>query len=173
MKPWIAAVLLACSACGFGEQGRSQHLSDAELRANFAGHRPAFQRLLAMAQEDQRFFRVAHDWVGIPDLPNEDAARAMPPARWAEYRRLFREADLPEGMSRRVEVAGLVLFWSSAVGILGGSAKGYAHSTEELQPQVASLDDPVQLQFSRDLRGRVERRFVPLGDGWYLVYEVS
>jgi hypothetical protein len=95
----------------------------------------------------------------------------MPPARWTEYRRLFREADLPEGISRRNE--GMVLFCSSGQGILGGSMKGYAHSTEELQPVVASLDNPVQLDFSRDVRGTAERRFVALGAGWYLFYEVS
>ena len=173
MKPWMAAALLACAACGLEDHVRSEHLTDAELRANFAAHRPAFRRLLAMAQEDRRFFRVAPDWVGMPDVANEVAARAMPAARWNEYRRLFRDADLPEGISRPGGEPEAVLFCSSAVGILGGSMKGYAYSSAALEPVVPSLDDPVQLHFSTHLRGQVEGRFVPLGGGWYLFYEVS
>ena len=170
MKRLAIVVALAATACT-GEAGRAQHLEDAALRANFSAHRPAFERLLVMAREDRRFFRVADTWVGIHDLSNEQAAKAMPPARWAEYRRLFREADLPEGMSNPHGEPGLVLFYSSAQGILGGSIKGYAHADQALEPQVPSLDDPVQLHFSPDEPR--ERRFVPLGEGWYLFYEVG
>jgi hypothetical protein len=166
----VVLALWACAACGFDE-GRAHHLSDAELRANFAAHRPAFQRLLAMAREDRKFLRVADTWVGIYGLSNEEAARVMPPARWAEYRRLFREVDLPEGMSNPHGEPGLVLFYSSAQGMLGGSIKGYAYAEEAPEPQVPSLDDTVGLHFSPD--ESLARRFVPLGDGWYLFYEVS
>jgi hypothetical protein len=169
----LAVVVLAVWA-GTGcrsHEGRAQHVPDALLRANFAAHRPAFERLLAMARQDRRFFRVAHGWVGAHDLSNEDAARLLTPARWAAYRRLFREADLPEGMSIPPGEAGLVLFFSSAQGLLGGSIKGYAYAEAPPEPQVASLDDPRQLHFPPG--ESLERRFVPLAEGWYLFYEVS
>jgi len=168
----VLAGLAAAVAC---DEAPRAHQADAVLKANFAQHRAAFERLVVLAESDRRFRRVADDWVSVNDMTNEDAKRLMPAERWNEFRRLFREADVPEGMS---QCDGLgrcqrpLLFLSSSEGMLdAGSLKGYAFSREPLEPLVESLDDPRQLHFSPD--GDSEERFVRLDEHWYLILQVG
>ena len=168
----VAAGLAAAVTC---EEPPRAHQQDAVLKANFAQHRAAFERLVVLAESDRRFRRVSDDWVSVNDMSDEDAKRLMPAERWSEFRRLLREADVPVGMSQcdgRGHCQGPILFLSSSEGILdAGSVKGYAFSRMPLEPLVDSLDDPRQLHFSPD--GDSEERFVRLDEHWYLVLQTG
>jgi hypothetical protein len=159
----LAIVGLACAACGL--EGRA-HRSDADLVANFERHRSAFDRIARMAEEDRNLYRLDEDF-----FRGGEGADGVPvtPARWNEYRRLFGEADVPDGFRKPAGSPEMLMLFSSLQGfVTSGTAKGYAYSRQELGPLVASLDHPESGSHAQGARA-----FVRLADGWYLFFEWS
>src|SRR5690348_11180832 len=88
----ILAALLstaASTACG-------GHPSDARLEKRFLGHRASFEALRRMSDDDSQYLRIASDFAQSRDGATVD----LPPQRWKEYRRLFRDASLEDGIGR-------------------------------------------------------------------------
>lgn len=159
----LAIVGLAPAACGL--EGRA-HRSDADLIAHFGRHRPAFDRIARMAEEDRNLYRLDEDSFAGGEGPD---GVPVTPARWNEYRRLFGEADVPDGFRKPAGAGEMLLLFSSLQGfVTSGTAKGYAFSRHDLTPLVENLDDP-----ERRSHAQGTRAFVRLADGWYLFFEWS
>jgi len=88
--------------------------------------------------------RVTMDFVWNMERPRGTRDPGIPQERLNRYRRLLREADVPEGFLR--------------------PGMGYAFSSQPLEPIVESLDQPDSLAFGSGPTG--ERAYMPLRDGW-------
>jgi hypothetical protein len=96
----IIALILGMVASVWSSYGPQ---SDLWLKRNFAQHQEDFERLVAMANEDRHMSRIADNFV--------DPASGISPARWEEYRSLFRRAEVVGGITRKhnsadIEVGG-------------------------------------------------------------------
>jgi hypothetical protein len=123
-------IYLFLAACG--------HPSDESLRVRFLQREASFDKLLRMAREDSQMSHIApaFTWPTNKEVP-------FPTQRWDEYRRLFRELGIEDGIQRLDNDRGLILIVRST-GMLGrGTAKGYAYSTKQLEPVVDSLDTAI------------------------------
>jgi hypothetical protein len=135
------------------------HPSSQELINNFLSHRPEFERLLQMAQEDQELYRVAYD----STRPENPEAIGLTQERLTEYRGLFDELNLEAGIEKGGDN---VWFIASARGLsVSGSAKGYIYTQIPPDLVVEDLDN----YFSAD--GRSFTAFQKIEENWYLYYD--
>ena len=155
LKTAVALAVLAV-ACG--------HPPDATMREHFPKNQPALRRIVAMAEEDSHLYRVAKDFTrhADPKAPM-NGPPGLTPQRWETYRRLFDEAEVPQGFVRVSNAPGRLLLIVTTV---PGGMKGYAYCPTPPAELVASLDtwprdrDPWQ-------------GFVQIEGPWYLFREVD
>jgi len=155
-------------SCGY------RHISDTRLIEGFMAHERDFDRLREMATADTAYAvvspkRVTLSESGLQQSQTGVASIPIPPPRYSEYTRLFRQLALEDGIirdERTVWFAVEARSWSN-----GSVTKGYVYSLDELGPVVNDLDAyvPAQTHDSRRPRFLVFRPFRP---HWYL-YELS
>ena len=115
-----------------------------------------------MIREDKRLERVDDDWT----RPEDPAAIGVPPARIAEYRRLFAEARVPRGFVSH-DGGAAVTFIAYTFGLsISGCAKSYLYS--ETAPEEL-VDGPLDAYHGQS-RTLVRRA---IGNGWYLEFDSS
>jgi hypothetical protein len=137
--------------------------SDDEMIRNLDAHRAVFDRLLTMIREDKGLERVDDDWT----RPDDPSTIGVSPARIAEYRRLFAEANIPRGFYSFNE-ATTVQFIGFAEGLsISGCAKSYLYTTEK-EPE-GLVDEPLD-GHHQDNKAFVRRR---IGENWFLQYDSS
>ena len=135
------------------------HPSSQELINNFHNHRPEFERLLQMAQEDPELYRVAYDFT----RPENPETIGVTQERLDEYRRLFDALNLEAGIEKGRDDVWLI---ASARGLsISGSAKGYIYSQTPPGLIVEDLDS----YDSPD--GRSFTAFQKIEENWYLYYD--
>jgi len=168
----VALMLAAGGILSFG--AACGHTSDRSLASNFYRNQASFSRLLQMAATEKSVVRIDPRFTCCPPVyadplvpqqgpPNE--GRLSGP-RWEEYRALFRELGLKDGISKLG--GGRVAFLASSVGIVNrGSSKGYLYSKAPPAPLIESLDDrspgPCSVQRDCDVYKR-------LTGNWYLFF---
>ncbi|HMS11252.1 MAG TPA: hypothetical protein PKE66_17315, partial [Pyrinomonadaceae bacterium] len=91
------------------------HQSDEVMLSRFHEHRAEFERLRAMAEEDDVMRRVDDTWTGPANLPD---------ARVAKYRRLFKLVGTPRGISKYRDQNKVVFLVSTLGWVASGSSKG-------------------------------------------------
>lgn len=169
----LAALLLTpTTTCSLFEEG--PHPSDKKLLDTFRAREGSFNRLKKMVEEDSHVVRIAHDFTWLDNnlnWPRPDSELGFSVQRWDEYRRIFREINLEEGVVWYSTPGGPVLLLASVRGRLsGGSEKGYAFSTQPLAPLFESLDHADQEIKKKNLplTAPVYKR---INDNWYLYYK--
>jgi hypothetical protein len=120
-----------------------------------------------MSAEDPLVTWIAPDfWNAEVETDRTGTARpraTLSPERWEEYRALFRETDVRNGISGGVGSVRF-LYWATGM-VTGGTSKEYVYMTTEPRwPVVESLD---RMPFRPESNQPVFRHI----DGpWYLVY---
>jgi hypothetical protein len=136
------------------------HQSDEVMIARFQKHREEFEQLRAMALADDVMTRVDENWTDPPNLAND---------RVAEYRRLFKIAGIPRGISKYPGRVQIEFIASSQGWVASGSSKGYIYSggKRPLGEFVVSLNDPTNFR-------ELDRYFLrPIENDWYLFFKRS
>jgi hypothetical protein len=118
--------------------------SDAAMERVFEQHEEDFGRLIDMSRVDSKVIRIAPDFTWLDDnarWPRPESQLGFTKERWDEYKRLFSELSLREGLARDTEGDTVYLIaYSEGLGG-GGSGKGYVYSSKELSPLYDSLDN--------------------------------
>lgn len=137
------------------------HPFDESLIEQFQNQEGDFNLLLKMFIEDEGLFRLGDDFIR--------SSRRMSPVRIGEYRKLFKDLHLPNGIGG-YEDKSVVWFNVSANGLsIGGSEKGFAYRTSKPELLVRNLDEYASLL--RTQGGRSATAFRHIKGNWYLYFE--
>jgi hypothetical protein len=160
------AVVLALAA------SRGTLPSDDTLRTRFLTHRVDFERLVAMANEDNRLTRIAPDFTWLDDnvaWPRKDVGISK--ERWKDYRKIFRRLGASEGILKGTDPTRIIFPITSRGLVPAGSEKGLVYSQASLNPVLQSLDErpPDKLWDGLD-RSHV-LVYKPIENHWYIYYQ--
>jgi len=153
----------------------TRRLVDPELESNFKREEKGFETLRTLAGQDIHLTRIAEDFTWLEDntkWPREDVG--VSPARWDEYRALFKSLSVADGIVRTKDFAGATFFVARANGLCtGGSSAGYAYSTSSLAPTSSSPAETLDAEARQNRSRHYAYVFVPLKPNWYIFYEVD
>lgn len=164
---FVALALLLAARLSVFEYKDSPHPDDANLEAVFRQHEAEFNRLVEMSRVDRRVIRIAPDFTWLDDnagWPRPESELGFPKERWEEYRRLFKQLGLSNGILQNRAAGTTYLIASSNGLVTNGTMKGYAYSSEELSPMSDSLDDVTVMPTNKRVM------YKRLKDNWYLFY---
>lgn len=121
---------------------RVEHPSDQQMVQEFQDHRPAFEMLLKMFRQETRVTRIGDGFIWIDGAGSVDTferAKYLPDGRLAEYRKLFKELHLKDGLVRRED--GSIAFLRSGRGIVpSGSQKDFSWAPQPYRDALAESD---------------------------------
>jgi hypothetical protein len=145
--------------------------SDEALRARFLAHRADFERLVAMANEDNHLIRIAPDFTWLDDdssWPRKNVG--ISEQRWNDYRRIFQVVGASDGILRYTNPT-LIFFPIMSVGLVpSGFEKGLVYSEAPVSPVLKSLDKkPPQEFWDGPDRSHV-LAYKPIENHWYIYY---
>jgi hypothetical protein len=144
---------------------------DDQLCEVFVHHEEEFNKLVAMCEEDRRLIRIAPSFTWLKadaSWPRSDVGLSS--KRWSEYRSLFRQLGIRDGVTRNVDYPEAIFFLVYASGLVtDGSYKGFVYSTKVLSPEIASLDNGAWSRLDPK-KGHVIQ-FRGIGANWYLFRE--
>ena len=169
-----ALVLLLAAILGTCALVADPHPSDDQIARELRDRRPLYEQLLKMVREEKRVTRINRDWIALADrasVPNEEMPLHLPPARHAEYVRLFDALELESGVDRAADGSS-VYFLRSSVGLsVSGSTKALVWEPGFTGAALAT-DDPGALRDACTATGHcvTRRRIAP---GWYVFYSGS
>jgi hypothetical protein len=150
-------------------------LDSPELETNFARNVDIFDKLRKMGEQDARVIRIAEDYTwldGNDQWPRDDIGFSE--ARWDDYRSLFKELALPEGIVRTEDFQGAIFFIAYVEGLCtGGSSAGYVYSTKALVPTTQSPKDALDAEAHKNADRHYAYVFKPLKENWYTFYQVD
>ena len=133
----------------------TSHPSDAELIALLHDHKPEFEELMAMFEEDAPIKVVHPTWI--------DPEGVITLERWDEYRAIFRKLGIDAGM-RRYEDTGLKFIVEVKGLVTGGSDKGFEYRPPKPEPLYDSLDE-----IPADLKSNVGA-YRKIDDDWFITF---
>src|SRR5882757_8187608 len=115
-------------------------LDDPNLVLNFKRNPVRFEQLRAMAAQDVHLRRIAYDYTNVDEATVNAGDRVgLVTARWNDYRRLFDELSLREGIVRNEDYPdALFLIYRTKGLCTGGSSSGYVYSATEPHPLVTN-----------------------------------
>ena len=101
-----------------------------ELAGKFAERRAVLQQIGGMAQSDREFSRITRAYVTFAATGKTESSRkAFIADRWNQYRDLFRQAGMRDGLSQ--DAAGDVFFIAGGDGLVHqGHATGYVYCVD-------------------------------------------
>jgi len=119
----------------------SHRPSDEALEKQFNKQRPNFERLVKMMDEDWQMSRISSDFTTRQDngsWPRPESEWGISKQRWNEYNKIFVEAGLKDGTTRRENSSDVLLdVWSAGIVPAGASISfvkcepprnGYGHT---------------------------------------------
>jgi hypothetical protein len=161
----VVAVLAVAAA-------RGPFPSDDALRARFVTHRADFEKLVAMANEDNRLTRISPDFTWLDDdvaWPRKDVG--ISEERWNDYRKIFRRVGASEGIAKGTNPTQIIFPIMSRGLVPAGATKGLVYSQASLNPVLQSLDKrPPDKLFDGPDRSHV-LMYKPIDNHWYIYYE--
>lgn len=129
------------------------------LRTTFAERVAVLEKLRKMSDEDKSVIRIAPTFTRLEtdwSWPRPAEKLGFTEARWNEYRRLFSESGVYEGLERE---GASILFTTKACGLgVSGKSFGYAFLPQKPTVILKALDE---------LHGRGVG-YVPIRGDWYL-----
>jgi hypothetical protein len=153
------------------------------LTKHFSERQATLAQILAMSDRDTHFARIDPTFVdygyidGTPGGQSMwgDANSPLPTDHWTQYRKLFSEAGLDQGISRDAD--GNVFFMAGSIGLLNrGHSTGYlfcrdpgspASRSSRFEPCTLSLQDSGSREYQAE--PRVEAyKFKRVADHWYV-----
>jgi hypothetical protein len=143
--------------------------SDAAIKSQFLKHRAGFERLVTVAQEDVHVVRVAPDFTWLDNdyaWPRQNVGIST--ERWNEYRKLFRQVGVKDGLGKNFDPLRIFFPIVSAGMVPTSWTKGLVYSPMRLSPTVESLDEKIPDRFWDGTHVLV---FKPIEDHWYIYYE--
>ncbi len=171
LKILAVGLALVAAALAFAATN-SRSTSDDALRDRFFAHRADFERLVAMANEDNHLIRIAPDFTWLDDdssWPRKDVG--ISEERWNDYRQMFRRVGASEGIIKGANPPRIMFSITSGGLVPTGFDKGLVYSQMPLSPVLKSLDK----RFPNKLRDGPDRSHIlvykPIGDHWYIYYE--
>jgi len=153
----------------FGISHTSRQLSrgtDASMLSNFQQHEAEFRHMVALAQHDALFTRIAPDSpptpAYVPGSEKHASRDTLTAERWEEYRTNLRATDVRNGIwiSENGQRVGFS-YWYKPL-ILDGYVKGYIYSAHPLEPAGTTRRPGWFYIEKSDLEYR------QIADGWYL-----
>jgi hypothetical protein len=139
--------------------------SDATLIENFWMHEAQFRLLVNMSAEDSQVTRIADNFTQLASSvawPRPADQIGFSEERWNQYRALFKEIGLQEGIFRR-DGEVLFVYWAAGLSVTGAE-KGYVYTTRPVEPVFDSLDQiPVPVK-------SLQAGYRPIAENWYLYY---
>ena len=150
-------------------------LDDPELPLNFKRNPSRFEQLRILADQDFHFHRIAYDYTRVDEATSKSGDPVgLTPARWADYKRLFDELSLSEGLVRTEDYPGALLFIYRAKGLCtGGSSSGYVYSATEPHPLVTSSVATAIESEGREKHIYTVWVFRRLAPHWYAFYQIN
>lgn len=137
--------------------------AEAELRDVFSSSKEVFDKVRAMSDEDVRVIRIAFDFTS-PE-------KGLVEERWNEYRFLFKQLGLTEGIVRSGEFPDVIFLVARAQGLCtGGSGVGYAYSVKPLVPIVETLEKGLRSEITKNAGRHYAFVFKTLKEDWYVFY---
>jgi hypothetical protein len=118
----VPAILsaLVLTACGMPQENA--------LRKAYSQNKNALVELLHMQLEDPRLVRIAPSFTRLDtdwSWPRENIGISQD--RWDKYRRLFRQANIADGIQRD---HGYLFYFVASEGLaIGGTSRGFAYTT--------------------------------------------
>ena len=131
MRPAAALSSVGAAILGLLVWGCGPHPpSDAELQERFDSHRAEYERLVQMMDEDWQMARVAPDFTWKQDnlaWPRPESQWGISRQRWDEYRKIFDQAGVKDGVTRSERSSDIILdVWSWGI-VPAGTSVGYLH----------------------------------------------
>lgn len=155
---------IVAAVCTVLQTGCYRLPTEQHLVSNFQLHRPLFDTLITMAEEDGQFRRISG---------GEIPPRGMSVSRYQQYRAIFRALEIQNGLTRDLSPAanGVYILAGSEVPIGGrGRDVGYFYSHTAPKVVVKTLN-AAELPFSVHTQGSRHTVYRHLEDGWYLFYD--
>jgi hypothetical protein len=150
--------------------------SDASLERRFDRERPEFERLVRMMEEDWNMSRIAPDFTWRQDnvaWPRPESEWGISNERWNDYKRLFSQTGLDDGITRPEKSSDTLLdVWSWGL-VVGGRSVSYVHCGPPRDGSAHTVPPCLQDKDS----GRVEEspgdayRFKKIAPDWYIFEE--
>lgn len=133
--------------------------SDSELEETFINHECEFNQLIEMSKVDSKVLRIALNftWLDDESYSQPDPGIGFSNERWDEYKELFTQLKLKNGLQHYPD-NGIFYLYASNI-------KGYAYSTTELSPLLDSLDNPETKPVKSNMI------YKKLKDNWYIYYD--
>lgn len=156
---YVVALLLAFAGIAGGCDSGDCSSPENRLRATFSEKITILEKLRAMADEDKSVVRIAPTFTRLEtdwSWPRPAEKLGFSEARWNEYRRLFSESGISEGIER----SGVsILFIAKACGLgVSGKSFGYAFLSEKPAATLKKFDE---------LHGKGVG-YVPIHGDWYM-----
>jgi hypothetical protein len=124
----LGTVAVVCAGA-FGMAWVWSAPSDEAMKRQFNRHRNELEELASMAKEDSVMSRIAFDFTWRQDSvawPRPETEWGIIRARWDQYRKLFRQAGVSEGLIQ--DKYGNVYFLVHTEGsVVGGASKGFVY----------------------------------------------
>ena len=146
--------------------------TDQTLRASLLTHRVDFERIVAMAKEDNRLSRIADDFTWLNDdvaWPRKDVGISN--ERWNDYRQEFRKVGASVGIIKRDKPTRIIIPITSTGLVPSGSEKGLVYSQAPLTPVLNSLDRRPSQELGDGPDHSHVLAYKPIDDHWYIYYE--
>jgi hypothetical protein len=163
-QPLSFGILLMClTGCGL--------ISDSKLEQKFRSHSADFDQLVKMFEEDQRIVIIRPNLTTLDNdssWPRKDIGISV--ERWNQYRKLFKELGLSQGLERRNDYSAILLVADGSGPVTASSYKGYAYSERPVSPSLNSLDAKWLPPSVYDKKGHAIV-FKPIAKNWYLYRE--
>jgi hypothetical protein len=152
--------------CAIGCERFPDPWPDANLEKWFSANRNLFDQLAMMAEADKNLARIAPTFFKVGNnnsAPIYQASPLLDLNRWDEYRKLFRQLRLDNGILRLSDYPNAVLMIPLGTDPQNGlQSKGFAFSRDALSPTCKSLDK----KSFRNSKGEI--CFKHLAGNWYL-----
>ncbi len=148
----LAGIVVGCDS---GECSSPEN----SLRSTFAERFTILEKLRMMSEEDKSVIRIAPTFTRLEtdwSWPRSAEKLGFTKIRWNEYRRLFSESGVSEGLERD----GMSIFFITKACGLGVSGKSFGYAFLPQKPTVT-------LKALDELRGR-GIGYVPIRGEWYL-----
>jgi len=145
------------------------------LKATFATKGKDLDEVLTMANEDSHLARISNEYTEVGEHSNWPKDKEqISESRWKSYKDRFKDIGLSDGIVRNADYPDAVFLIVHSEGLsVAGASCGYVYSTKALTPL---SEDPTaeltKLARNNPKSGGVSV-FQPLGDSWYLFYELD
>jgi hypothetical protein len=167
--------LLAWASASRPTPADLEFITSVDLDNSFATRRKQLEELRTMVEADHTLVRIAADFTWLTDNTKWPRPNiGLSAKRWQEYRDLFRDVGLQEGVLRSANYPGAIFFIVHARGIVtGGAGVGYVCSESQLAPLTQSPREDLDAIARASVKKGSATVFRKLAERWYAFYQLD